>query len=188
MKKIITLLLLAFALTSGTFAQVRIEEVGTSKSKTVQFMETTGSFLKKETYFVCNFRGLIFNAIIVTDLKSGFKMGCLMMENNGSVILDADELDAAVQSLEYIKDNVLSDNPGKPTEVYYLSRDNVKLGVYSYDTLGLDKDGAKIYEWRIFVRNNNYDLSIKEFNIKHIETFIEYLKKAQVIIAEKTKL
>ena len=49
MKKIITLLLLAFVLTSGTFAQVRFGEVGTSKSKTVQFMETAGSFLKKET-------------------------------------------------------------------------------------------------------------------------------------------
>lgn len=41
------------------------------------------------------------------------------------------------------------------------------------------------YKWRVFVKPNDYKGSFEDFNKKHIETFIEYQKRAQSIISEK---
>lgn len=166
-----------------------------SKSKAVQFMDRDGSILKKVYHNLGKVKGIECQVIILTDLKNNEKLGCLQLGTKGNLvfggsrpnydgILDSDELAAAIQSLEYIKDEVLPNKPSTYTEVLYISRDNVKLGAY---TEIINNSNGKSYKWRVFVKPNYYDESLEDFNTKHIETFIEYLKKAQSIISENTK-
>ena len=158
-----------------------------SKSKAVQFMERDGSLLKKEYHNLGTVKGIECEVIITTDLKNSEKIGCLKLKTTSQGFsyngyLDTDELAAAIQSLEYVKDEVLPSTPNVYTEVIYKSRDNVVMGAYTI-TSNYNND----YKWRVFVKPNSYKGSFEDFNKKHIETFIEYLNKAQSIISENVK-
>lgn len=158
-----------------------------SKSKAVQFMERDGAFLKKEFYYLGTIKGVASEVIITTDLKNNEKIGCLKLRTVDMGVayigfLDTDELSAAIQSLEYVKDEVLPSKASTYTEVLYKSRDNVVMGAYTFAN-GFNDD----YKWRVFVKPNDYDGSFEDFSKKHIENFIDYLKRAQSIISEKTK-
>lgn len=183
MKKVFVLLLVSL-MTITSFAQAE-DKGNVSKSKAVQFMERDGSFLKKEFYYLGTIKGIACEVIITTDLKNNEKIGCLKLRTVAMGIayigfLDTDELAAAIQLLEYVKDDVLPSKATTYTEVLYKSRDNVVMGAYTFAN-GFNDD----YKWRVFVKPNDYDGSFEDFNRKHIETFIEYLKRAQSIIAEK---
>lgn len=185
MKKVFVLLLVSL-MTITSFAQAE-DKGNVSKSKAVQFMERDGSLLKKEYYNLGTVKGIECEVVITTDLKNNEKIGCLKLKTTSLGFyyvgyLDADELAAAIQSLEYIKDVVLSSKPTTHTEVLYKSRDNVVMGTY---TVANSFDNS--YKWRVFVKPNDYKGSFEDFNQKHIETFIEYMKKSESIIAENTK-
>lgn len=196
MKKILLLVFLFISLIAGAqkspIAQGQ-SITKESKSKAVQFMDRDGSILKKVFHNLGKVKGIECQVIIITDLKNNEKIGCLKLgtksffaglSSNYNGILDSDELAAAIQSLEYIKDEVLPNKPSTYTEVLYISRDNVKLGAYTDVN---EFSNGKLYNWKVFVKPDYYDDSFEDFNKKHIETFIEYLKKAQSIISENTK-
>lgn len=187
--KRIFIFILIILISIESFSQTSNDIRQTSKSKAVQFMEKDGSFLKKEYYNLGVIKGVECEVIIITDLKDGTKIGCLTLKtsNSGymySGTLDADELSAAIQSLEFINKEVLPNEPTKHTEYIYISRDEVRMGIYSYSYMQYN---TTKYKWRLFVKPNKYINSLEDFNKKHIETFIEYLKKAQAIIEEETK-
>ncbi len=112
--KIFCILLLSFVLVSNVaFAQDSKDE---SKSKTVEFMAGCGGLIKKEFYDLPKVKGVVNQVLIITNVLTGKKVGCLRVETsyyNGrssdSYIgtLDYEELDACVKSLTYIKDELL---------------------------------------------------------------------------------
>lgn len=185
MKKILLSILVSL-ITLPSFAQTDGNDKE-SKSKAVQFMERDGSLLKKEYHNLGTVKGIECEVIITTDLKNSEKIGCLKLKTTSQGFsyngyLDTDELAAAIQSLEYVKDEVLPSTPNVYTEVLYKSRDNVVMGAYT-----ITSDYKNDYKWRVFVKPNSYKGSFEDFNKKHIETFIEYLNKAQSIISENLK-
>lgn len=172
-----------------TFAQTTNLTTRESKSKTVEFEEKNGSFLKKEYYDLDDVKDVKCQVLIITDLKTNDQIGCLLIGTADLTyrytgILDYDELGAAIESLEYIQREVIPTTPEVQTRVLYTSRDNVTLGVYSYLSMGSTKE---VYKWRVYVKPTIYNDSFEGFNKKHIDKLIENLKKAQTLIEKKTK-
>ena len=113
MKHFLIFLLSFVLMSNGAFAQESKEE---SKSKTVEFMAGCGSLMKKEFYDLPKVKSVENQVLIITNVLTGKKVGCLRVETsyyNGhssdSYIgtLDYEELDACVKSLTYIKDELL---------------------------------------------------------------------------------
>ena len=120
MNKVILFLLLSIFVSASSFAQAQKDDVPESKSKAVEFMTADGSFLVKEFYDLQKIKGVECQVLIMNNIVSGKKMGCLRLEtqyrsqySSDSYIgtLDSDELDACIQSLEYIKNTLLPSAP-----------------------------------------------------------------------------
>ena len=149
------LLLIAFVLvTSVLFAQ---GSKGESKSKSIEFMASCGSLIKKEFYDLYKkVKGVESQVLIITNVLTGKKMGCLRLETSdysgGSKdsyigTLDYEELDACIKSLTYIKDELLLTHPDVYTEVEYKTLDDLKLGAYYSNSKG---------KWTAFIYTKGY--------------------------------
>lgn len=188
MKKI-QFFIFVILLSINSFAQTTNNMSRESKSKAVEFEEKYGSFIMNEYYDLGEVKDVTCRVKIMTDLKDNNKLGCFLLGTSGMIykytgILDADELAAAIESLEYIQREVLLKSPDVHTEVLYTSRDDVTLGAHTYLSFS---GGKNVYKWKVFVKPTIYNSSFEDFNKKHIEKLIEYLKNAQTIIEEKTK-
>lgn len=183
MKKILFILLSFVLMSNVAFAQ---ESENESKSKTVEFMAGCGSLMKKEFYDLPKVKGVSNQVLIITNVLTGKKIGCLRVETtyyNGrstdSYIgtLDFEELDACVKSLTYIKDELLPTTPEVYTEVEYKTLDNLKLG--AFHSKG---------KWTSFIYTKGYTSRSADFlDSSNIATFIEVMNQAKAMIAEKTK-
>ncbi len=117
----------------------------------------------------------------MTNVLTGKKMGCLRLETAGYDdtyigTLDYEELDACIKSLNYIKDQLLPSTPEVYTEVEYKTLDNLKIGAY-YEKI-----------WTAFVYTRGYTSRSAEFlDANTVASFIDVMKQAKTIIAEKTK-
>lgn len=182
MKKVF--LLLAAALISvGALAQNKADEGSSSKS--INFMSKDGVLLQKEFYDFPKIKGISFQVLIITDIIQNSKVGCLRIETkyysnytSDTYIgtLDADELGAAIKSLEYIKTNVITSTPGTYTEMTYQTRDKAEIGAF-YNNKG---------NWVIYVKPKSYqNRSLETINESELESVIQTLKKAQTLISEK---
>lgn len=185
MKKVILLLLLSISVSASSFAQAK-DEVPESKSKAVEFMTADGSFLVKEFYDLQKIKGVECQVLIMNNVVSGKKMGCLRLEtqyrsqySNDSYIgtLDSDELDACIQSLEYIKNTLLPSAPAVYTEAEYKTNDGVKFGAY------YNKG-----KWTAFVYTKSYTSRSAVFlDVENIDSFIAVMQQAKTMIEDKTK-
>lgn len=182
MKKVF--LFLAVALISvSAVAQDKAGEVSSSTS--INFMSKDGVLLQKEFYDLPKIKGISFQVLIITDIVQNSKVGCLRIETkyysnyvSDTYIgtLDADELGAAIKSLEYIKNNVITNAPGTYTEMTYRTRDKVEVGAY-YNSKG---------NWVIYVEPKNYQSrSLETINESDLDSMIQTFKKAQTLISEK---
>ena len=172
-------------LTGVSLAQEK-SDVPESKSKSVEFLNSNGTFLVKEFYDLQKIKGVECQVLIMTNVVSGKKMGCLRLEthyksgySDDSYIgtLDADELDACIQSLEYIKDTLLPSTPSVYTEAQYKTNDGVQFGAY-YSK-----------KWTAFVYTKSYTSRSAEFlGADNISSFIDVMKEAKRLIQEKTSL
>lgn len=186
MKKLLFLMLvLCFGLSS--FAQEKAkDEIPESKSKAVEFLQADGTFLVKEFYDLQKIKGVECQVLIMHNVVSGSKMGCLRLEtqyrsqytsDNYIGTLDADELDACIQSLQYIKDTLLPSSPEVYTEAEYKTNDGVKFGAYYSKG-----------KWTAFVYTKGYTSRSAEFlGVDNIDSFIAVMQQAKLLIAEKTK-
>lgn len=185
MKKVTLLLLLSIFVSASSFAQAK-DEVPESKSKAVEFMTADGSFLVKEFYDLQKIKGVECQVLIMNNVVSGKKMGCLRLEtqypsqySNDSYIgtLDSDELDACIQSLEYIKNTLLPSAPAVYTEAEYKTNDGVKFGAY------YNKG-----KWTAFVYTKSYTSRSAVFlDVENIDSFIAVMQQAKTMIENKTK-
>lgn len=186
MKKLF-LSLLAISLSVSSFAQTQATgDVPASQSKAVEFMAVDGTFLIKEFYDLPKVKGVGCTVLIMTNVVSGKKMGCFRLEtqyhsqySNDSYIgtLDSDELDACIQSLEYIKNILLISTPEIYTEATYKTRDGVKLGAYFSKS-----------KWTAYVYTKSHTSRSAEFlDVASIDSFITVMQQAKSLIEDKIK-
>lgn len=184
-------LLFVLALMMPMFLNAQ-EKEEKSNSKTLEFMAKDGIVLKKEFYNLPDV-GSSYNktqnqVLIVTDLKSNEKRGCLRIITNypsssGNTeyigTLDPDELDAAIVSMEKILAEIIPTTPETYTEVDYKTRDGIEIGTFWKE---------KKNEWTIYVKTKSYtSRSMSTFKAEELELLIINLKDAKQMINEKTK-
>ncbi|MBE6260706.1 MAG: hypothetical protein E7107_07765 [Prevotella sp.] len=164
-----------------------------SNSKTLEFLAKDGSVLKKEFYDLPEV-GSSYNrtqnqVLIITDLKSNEKRGCLRIITSYSSstsgvneyigTLDPDELDAATVSMEKILNEIIPTTPETYTEVVYKTRDGIQIGAFWKE---------KKKEWTIYIQTKSYSSrSMSTYKSEELATLIKNLKDAKQLIIEKTK-
>ena len=160
------------------------DDVPESKSKAVKFMRADGTFIVRELYDLREIKGVECRVLIMSDVVSGKKMGCLRLttryssgysDDSYTGTLDSDELDACIQSLEYIKNTLLPSTPAVYTEAQYKTNDGVVFGAY------YDKG-----KWTAFVYTQDYTSRSAVFiDVENIDSFIAVMQQAKSMIAEK---
>lgn len=186
MKKI-ALILLTLSISLVSFAQDK-EQENKSESKTLEFMSKGGSLIKKEFYDLGSVKGVKCQVLIITDLLSDTKMGCLRLETrySGSSYsssqtyigtLDYDEIGDCLASIDYIRDNIIPSTPSTYTETTYKTRDNIEVGAYYSD---------KSAKWIAYVYTKNYtSRSAEFFDSESLLSLSELMQTAKNMIAEK---
>lgn len=185
MKKV---LILAAVLLIGGLVSAQEEEK--SESKTVAFMQKDGTLLQRETYPLTNIKKFPAECevLIIKDVVSGSKMGCMRIETSYYIgsgqssnyigTLDYDEIDACIQSLQYIMENVLPNPPAVYTEYRYRTRDGLEIGVY----------WSNGKQWQAYVQPKHYsDRSMKTFDPNMLPELISVMQEAKVTITNNTK-
>lgn len=180
MKKLFFILAVALlSVPAIAFAEEEAKEE-TSKSSTVEFLQRDGSLILKEFYPEVNIGGVKFQVLILTDVVTGKKMGCLRLETKyvsqytadtyiGT--LDSDELAACIQSLNYIKNTLCPTTPKFYQECEYRSRDRVVLGAYYSERKS---------KWEIYVQTKSYTTrSLKTISIEDLYKVISTMEVSQ---------
>lgn len=186
MKQLLVTLMCICLVATPVLAQTQAkDEIPESKSKSLEFLKAAGTFIVKEFYDLEKVKGVGCQVLIMTNALTDTKIGCLRLETNyrsqyssDSYVgtLDADELDACIKSLEYIKNTLLPSNPDVYTEAEYKTSDGVKFGAY------YNKG-----KWTAFVYTKGYTSRSAEFlGANNIDSFIAVMCQAKVLIAEKT--
>lgn len=190
MKKLIPILLSLLFVTLNVYSQ---EQEKKSESKMVEFLGKNGTFMQREFYELPSIGGsynkIASQVLIVTDVTSpDKKMGCLRLETfySSSVTsdsyigtLDSDELDACIQCLQNIQNNIIKTSPTVYTEVEYSTRDGVELGAYW---------NSKKSTWIIYVKTKSYTArSMSTVDEEDLPLLITNLQSAKQLISEKTK-
>lgn len=158
MKKLFILLVLLCSVAVSNAQEKETE----NRSKAALFEESKGSIIRKDFYNLPKVGGLENNVLILTDIFTGTKIGCLRMVyyyndfDYCDGYIDFEELDAAIKSLSYIKETILHTTPDVYTEFSFKSKDGVQLGTYFNE---------KTQKWVVFIC---------------IREFLEYPAKANV--------
>lgn len=190
MKKYLFFTLLVAMLSLNAYSQEQQKEK--SQSKTIEFLSRDGSFFKKEFYDLqtigSSYDKIECQVLIITDMKTNSKMGCLRMTttypssgSNDSYIgtLDQDEIDACIMCLEKIQSDIITSAPNTYTEAEYKTRDGVSIGTFWRKQKS---------EWAIYVQTKSYtSRSMSSIKPEHISLLIKVLKDAKAMIVEKTK-
>ncbi len=93
--------------------------------------------------------------------------------------LDADELDACIQALSYMKENLLLSPCETYTEAEYRTRDKVTIGAF-FDT--------RKQEWTAYIlTKNDTSQSMKLLDAESLELLKEEMVKARDLIARETR-
>lgn len=156
------------------------DTIPNSNSKTVELLKKEGVLLKKDFYDIEKVGGASFQTIIITDVSTGEKTGALRIITSDASLtyigtLDFDELDGCISSLEYIKNNILTNKFDNYMECEYNTRDGVSFGVYCRNS------NISKYEkvWGLYIQTKSYtDRSFVSFKVNKLDDIIVCLKKA----------
>ena len=179
-KLLLTIVCSVFALVASS--QEKLSE-SASKSQVVELLAKDGILLEKQFYPLGSVAGVEFENLILTDITTGKKTGALRVTTSyyssiGSDdyigTLDADELDACLKSMNYIKEQVAKPAPSIYTEYEYSTRDGVSMGCYC----STDRKGES--SWTIFIKTKKYtSRSTKHLKADNLEAVITTLEKAK---------
>lgn len=185
-KTLITIVLMCCCLFA--FSQEKQVAEQESTSKTIEFMKKDGTLLQREFYPLGKVKGVDCQVLIITDLISKKKIGCLRLEtqysssyNTDTYIgtLDYDEIAACIKSINYINENLLNVTPTTYTEVEYNTRDKVKVGAYSNEKKGT---------WSAYVQTKSYTTrSLDFFAANDLQQLVSIMEQAKSLIEEKIK-
>ena len=195
MKKLFILLVLLCSVAVSNAQEKETE----NRSKAALFEESKGSLIRKDFYNLPKVGGLENNVLILTDIFTGTKIGCLRMEyyyndfDYCAGYIDFEELDAAIKSLSYIKETILHTTPDVYTEFSFNSKDGVQLGTYFNE---------KTQKWVVFICIREFSEYPSKANVEpkcssrklalhcdvtQLSRMIENLKRAKSKIQELTK-
>ena len=199
MKKLFILLVLLCSVAVSNAQEKETE----NRSKAALFEESKGSLIRKDFYNLPKVGGLENNVLILTDIFTGTKIGCLRMTtkyhkyddkyDTYAGYIDFEELDAAIKSLSYIKETILYTTPDVYTEFSFKSKDGVQLGTYFNE---------KTQKWVVFIWLRKWADFLVEVNaepkcssrkyalhcdVTQLSKMIENLKRAKSKIQELTK-
>lgn len=163
------------------------ESVGNkSESKTIEFMSQGSSLIKKEYYDLGKVKGVKCQVLIITNLLNNAKLGCLRLETKYQGYsssetyvgtLDYDEIDDCLNSINYIRENILTNTPSVYTETEYRTRDNIEVGAYYSESKS---------SWTAYVYTKNYtNRSVEFFDSESLSSLAEIMQNAKTIITEK---
>ncbi len=166
------------------FSQEKQSPEQESTSKTIEFMRKDGTLLQREFYPLGKVIGVDCEVLVITDLISKKKIGCLRLTTESSYnsdtyigTLDYDEIAACMKSINYISENLLDVVPTTYTEVEYKTRDKVMIGAYS-------KNG----KWSAYVQTKSYTTrSIAFLAANDLQQLVSIMEQAKSLIEEKTK-
>lgn len=176
MKRILLLSIFSYAYIGVAFSQNGTESPK-SQSKLEVFTSKSGTLIKKEftdigTVKTCEVKVLKVTDLISGESFSGVKLSTQTTYGDKSTLLDSDELDGLLKSLNLIKEKILNTTPEIYTEVVYKSRDGFQAGCYN------DKNN-----WSLFLKIDQYD------DKTYIWCKSEHLDKMMLILSDaKTKL
>ena len=187
MKKIF-LLIIALVCGCMAFAQEKQETVPESSSKTLEFMKKNGTLIQRDFYPIGKVKGVDCEVLIITDLISQKKIGCLRLKTTNSSsystdtyigTLDYDEIAACIKSINFLNENVIVGKPTVYTEVEYSTRDKVEVGAYYSE---------KKSKWIAYVKTKSYsNKSIEFFDASELSQLVSIMEQAKIVIDEKTR-
>ena len=186
MKKYLVLLV-TLMLSMTSFAQDSKKEFK-SESNSVEFMSKNGTFICKDFFDLPSVKKIEFQVLIMTDLVENTKMGCLRLITHYKAsygtetyigTLDYDEIDACIQCLEKLNNNIINTTPNNYVEVEYTTKDGVEIGAYY---------SVPKAKWTAYVYTKNYTADSAEYiNSEIIVKIIDTLTQAKAMIEEKIK-
>ncbi len=150
----ITYLITLFLILIGNSIQAQNDAKTKDLSNAEIFANTSGSLIQKEFISIGTFNKSEFKVVIYNDLIMQKKTTALKItkEISGNypktktAVLDADEIEGLIKSLNIIKDKILTTTVTNYTEVAYKSRSSFEAGCYSKDD-----------SWILFMRLERYD-------------------------------
>lgn len=185
--KIKLLLILQFLLISlmSNAQENEVEQIKESQSSFVNFDSNQGSLILRQYYNLGSLKtklgfwdilsnkeyvSLDVNILVSTDVKTKAQRGCVRLEEGTRYIgtLDYEELDACIQSIDYMKSIIM--NPTQNyTECSYKTLDKLELGVYCSNG-----------KWSSFIKYGRY---VREpsfhFTTEFLLALYDYLVKAK---------
>jgi len=182
MKKLSIITLMALTTLTVAVAQVKAP-VQSNKSNIELLSEQTGTFVKREFIPVGKAKGVTVEILKITNLitdkvVSGVKLSGVYSSSYSSDtksgFLDADEVDAFVNTLKYVKEKVFtSEIPAYSTEFNFNARGGVSGGAF----LSGGKTWSGYVKLEQFDSNSYFFLKPEDFNAL-----------AELIVAAKSKL
>lgn len=114
----------------------------------------------------------IIYATLVTDIPSGNRDGFVTIRTSDSAIVYRDEIESAISTLKYAKENLVTTKPKSDTRAVYLSSTDCKIGVRYYSE-------AIIRGWSPFIQTNLLDNnSLVTFKTSELDSIIAAMKEA----------
>lgn len=185
MKKLFILLVL---LCSVAVSNAQEKETEKSQSKAVLFENSIGSLIRKDSYDLPKVGDAEMDVIIMTDIFTGTKIGCLRMTtkyhkyddkyDTYAGYIDFEELDAAIKSLSYIKETILPTTPNVVTRFTFNIKDGGQLRT---------EFNEKTKKWVFSIYTTNYLRSATTCDVTQLSKMIEIMKTAKSKIQELTK-
>lgn len=159
MKTVITFLFLLPFLASGQQTAKKPSEAEKEISNAERFSEKSGTLIKREYEDVGTLKKCKIQVATYTDVISGQKTKALRFEYEaysslGSdtkiAVLDADEVDGLVKSINYLQTQLMPTTAKNYTEAYYRSRGGFECGCYNNEKgwsafLKLERFDSKSY-------------------------------------------
>lgn len=186
MKKYLVLLV-TLMLSMTSYAQESKKEFK-SESNSVEFLNKSGTFIYKDFFDLPAVKKIEFQVLIMSDFVENTKIGCLRLityykasYGTSTYIgtLDYDEIDACIQCLEKLNNDIINTTPTNYVEVEYRTKDGVEIGAYY---------NVQKAKWTAYVYTRSYTRDSAEYiNSENIVKIIDNLKKAKAMIDEKTK-
>ncbi len=185
MKKIIPLLFSTIALLSTASMRVSAQSEQPSKdlSNVEKFNRRSGKIFQKEFIPLGVVKTCEVTVYRTTDLISKEKISGVRFSyehvSRGSsdtkiAVLDADEIDGLIKSIEIIKSNVLPVKPENYTEVTFASRSGFEAGCFG---------GKDNKDWSAYIKLEKYDSrSFVFLESAELESIIPLLVKAKTLL------
>jgi hypothetical protein len=161
------------------------------QSKTKELLSASGKLLHQELYLVDKILASNYTvrveAIIINDVNGGGKTGALQISTYSTVgpkltthrnLLDYDEIEQVINTLEHIKSNVVNTAPEISSKVEFLSKSGLKAGAY------YEPDQQKL--WTVFFNTEGDEPTARgSVPLDHLDEAISVFRQALQFVNDK---